>query len=271
MSFLKRVLEKERAQHNNENITESLIREIDELVAKKVDLFEQPTGEFLGNSSSSKTPSGTSRTYRGGATPLKGSRGFNNLSDNYDSSECSLQHTQSIYDEDVYEASIDEPTTPIGRYQSSASLKPRKKRPVTRDEDYWVDDFEERPARLPKRAESPRSNSREQMAKRATGRSRGGGEQVVNYRFSSNQYTSEAEAQDYSSPPAPRKKREVLRDYGYEDGGALLPFEDQVLRPKIKSRNQLVAVLRRSLRPALERWIDENLDNIIQESLRKRL
>lgn len=276
MSFLKRVLQREKAPTERGNVASSLMEEIDRIVAKKVSLFES-SGERSFSYDASEPSSRNDFSYdrpKGG-----GSREFS--ADAYEGEWLHLPSAEGEhYDFSNYSRLSAKGEEDLPGYQHrlySAQTKRRERNTMLgpkRSADFLAGGD---PHSEGERLRAARANS--SVSREAYHHER--------------HYSAEANNMDdfyEESKPKPTQSREELtggysqkRYHGrtnkyasepvyaedYEGEEFLLPFDRREIQPRIKNERQLTAVLKDALRPVIERWVEDNLETVVTEALSK--
>ncbi|MGV3278284.1 DUF2497 domain-containing protein [Rickettsiales bacterium LUAb2] len=85
-----------------------------------------------------------------------------------------------------------------------------------------------------------------------------------NYSNKSDRYT---DGEQIERKRTPRLSKYIDNNY---DDSDLLPFKAEEIKPNINDKKQIHAIIKQTLRPALNEWLDENLDEIINKALHSR-
>ena len=262
MNFLKKVLKKEKLAVTNSNISSYLAKEIDEIVSKTVDNLGYPLDNYGYDSQSSFNNGGMQHNYHpeyGGHTagPLNDKRKRHQKSPN-------LPERQYGATEEGRNA-----TRRYGTADKQDAFSPNHLNYIN-EEDYQSNETGVQQRSLAKRRKLPSATSQ-----RTNSRSK------VSYDYDDyeDDYYEEDDHSYELDPTYSSRGSRYSNSYPQKavnyldeevDEPTLLPFEEQEISPKIKDLGQLTGVLKKNLRPALDRWLDDNLEIIIAQSLQKR-
>jgi len=85
-----------------------------------------------------------------------------------------------------------------------------------------------------------------------------------NNSFPSNNYSSHINYNLQKEQPFKASK------YINEDTSSrFLPFEETEIKPKIHNEDQIKSIVKKTLRPALDQWLDDNLEIIIERAIKR--
>lgn len=96
------------------------------------------------------------------------------------------------------------------------------------------------------------------------------------YKYKSNRINkhNKINNKEYSSHINYELKREQpfkAAEYLYEENKHdFLPFNELEIQPQLDSEEQIKSIVKNTLRPALNQWLDENLDIIIEKAVKRK-